>query len=153
MGLIPLALARDLLQVTFHHITDKFLEADLVAPPQPLACLAGVAEQEVDFGWPKVARIDLDDAGAGLGVVPLLLGTLAAPNDLTPDMLEAVLDEFAHRMHFPGREHVVVGLLLLKHQPHATHVVLGVSPVALGIEIAEIEPFLAAEMYRCGSTR
>ena len=39
----------------------------------------------------------------------------------------------------PGRDHVVVRLVLLEHQPHRAHVVAGVAPVAPRVEVAEHE--------------
>ena len=43
----------------------------------------------------------------------------------------------AHRGRDAGRDDVVVRLVLLQHQPHGAHVVVGVAPVALGVDIAE----------------
>jgi len=39
---------------------------------------------------------------------------------------------------------VVLGLGLLQHAPHRVHEVLGVAPVALGLEVAEVELVLQA---------
>jgi len=36
-------------------------------------------------------------------------------------------------------DHVVVGLVLLEHQPHRLDVVLGVAPVAGRVEVAQLE--------------
>ena len=44
----------------------------------------------------------------------------------------------------PVASTIVVRLVLLQHQPHAADIFPGVAPVALGIEIAEIEPLLLA---------
>ena len=49
-------------------------------------------------------------------------------------------------MRLAGGDHVVVGLVLLEHQPHGLDVVLGVAPVALGVEVAERELVLQAEL-------
>ena len=38
-----------------------------------------------------------------------------------------------------GRDHVVVGLVLLQHQPHRAHVVAGEAPVALRVEVAQAQ--------------
>jgi hypothetical protein len=45
-----------------------------------------------------------------------------------------------------GRDHVVVGLVLLEHEPHHLDVLLGVAPVALGVEVAEVERVLEAHL-------
>ena len=52
------------------------------------------------------------------------------------------------RVRLAGREHVVVGLVLLQHQPHALDVVARMAPVALRVEVAEVEPLLQAELDR-----
>ena len=64
------------------------------------------------------------------------------------DLAEGQLDELAHRVGLAGRQHVVVGLVLLQDQPHALDIVAGMAPVALGVEIAEIEHVLAAALDR-----
>ncbi len=42
-------------------------------------------------------------------------------------------------MRLTGGDHVIIGLLLLKHQPHGLDVFLGISPVTFGFEIAKID--------------
>ena len=51
-------------------------------------------------------------------------------------MLEGDADEFAHGVRLARSQHVVIGLLLLEHHPHAAHVVFGIAPIATGFEIA-----------------
>src|SRR6185437_14242200 len=87
--------------------------------------------------------------GAGLAFPAQLVDALARPDQLAADFGESGLDEFAYRMHFAGGEHVVVGLRLLQHEPHALDVIPGVAPVALRVEIAEIEAILESE-FDCG---
>ncbi len=102
----------------------------------------------IDLGRPEIARIDLDQHAAVARIDAFLLDAGAAPFDLPADMGERLLDEFAHRMLLAGREHKIVGLVLLQHQPHAFDVVARMAPVAPGIEIAEIELVLQAELDR-----
>ncbi len=47
-------------------------------------------------------------------------------------------------MGLAGRQHVVVGLVLLQHPPHALDIVAGMAPVAQGVEIAEEQLALQA---------
>ena len=49
-------------------------------------------------------------------------------------------------MGFVGGDHVVVGLVLLKHEPHRLNVVAGEPPIPLGVEVAEIEFLLESEL-------
>ena len=62
------------------------------------------------------------------------------PDVLVPvqsDVIEGDLHQLAHRVALAGRDDVVVGLVLLQHQPHRAHVVAGEAPVALRVEVAE----------------
>src|SRR5262249_24538231 len=45
-----------------------------------------------------------------------------------------------------GRDDVIIGLILLKHQPHRAHVVAGEPPVTTGIEVAKAEVIREAEL-------
>ena len=56
-----------------------------------------------------------------------------------PDVAEGELDELAHGVRLAGGDDVVVGLVLLEHQPHGLDVVAGEAPVALGVEVAEAQ--------------
>jgi hypothetical protein len=49
-----------------------------------------------------------------------------------------------NRMHLAGSKHEVIRFVLLHHEPHAFDVIFGVAPVALGIEIAEVDFVLCA---------
>ena len=51
-------------------------------------------------------------------------------------------------MRLAGGQHVVVRLVLLQDAPHALDVVAGMAPVALGVEVAEVELVLQAELDR-----
>jgi hypothetical protein len=72
-----------------------------------------------------------------LGIHPDLFDAVAAPFDAAPDMGECALNELAHRVGFAGGKHVIVGLGLLQHQPHAFHIVARMAPIALSVEVAE----------------
>ena len=61
-------------------------------------------------------------------------------------MAERDLAELAHRVGLAGRDDVVVGLVLLQHQPHGLDVVAGEAPVALGVEVAEPQLVGQAEL-------
>ena len=54
-------------------------------------------------------------------------------------MGERELAELPHRVRLAGRDHVVVRLVLLEHQPHRLDVVARIAPVALGVQVAEAE--------------
>ena len=117
-----------------------------MAPAQPVVRLGRIADQQIDLGRAEIARIDRDADRAGGGVYSRLVDPLAAPLDRNADLGEGQLDQFAHRVGLAGGQHIVVGLVLLGHHPHAADIVAGVAPVALGVEIAEIEPVDQAEL-------
>src|SRR5215510_13629405 len=77
---------------------------------------------------------------AGLG------GALALPHDLPVDMAEGDLHEFAHRPGLAGREHVVVGSILLQDPPHALDVIACMPPIALGLQITEVEALVKSDL-------
>jgi hypothetical protein len=54
--------------------------------PEHAVRLRRIAEQEVHLGGTEIARIDLDDHLARLGVDADLLETLAAPRDRAADL-------------------------------------------------------------------
>ena len=54
-------------------------------------------------------------------------------------VLEGDLHQPANAVGLARRDHVVLGLVALEHQPHGLDVVLRVAPVALGVEVAEGE--------------
>ena len=56
------------------------------------------------------------------------------------------IDEVAHAVLHAGGDDEVFGLVLLQHEPLHFDVVPGVTPVALGIHVAQIEAVLQAEL-------
>ena len=51
------------------------------------------------------------------------------------------------RVHLSRGEDKVVRLLLLQHQPHALHIVLGVTPVSHGVKVTQLKTVHLAEVY------
>ena len=70
-----------------------------------------------------------------------------------PDVLERGLHELLDAVQLAGRDHVVVRLVLLEHQPHRAHGVAGVAPVALRVEVAEPQVGHEAELDPGGRVR
>src|SRR3546814_129990 len=111
--------------VGLDHLRNQLLESGLVLPADLLLGLFRAAEQEIHLGRPVIDWIDGDQNVAGLVAMAFFVGALAFPHDLAVDMTEGELDEFAHRMHLAGGEHVVVRLVLLQDAPHAFDIVAG----------------------------
>ena len=95
--------------------------------PSTFFALVGSPQQQIDFGRAKVAFINLDVF-------------LPIESELAEDLLE----KLANAMRLAGGQDVIVGCLVLQHRPHAFDVVAGESPVALRVEVAEIELLLEA---------
>ena len=104
-------------------------EADLRLPAEGLAGLRRIAQEDVHLRGAEIARIDLH--------VLLVVEV---------ELREDLLGEFADRMGLSGGDDVIVGPVLLEHQPHRLDVVPGEAPVALRLEIAEVELLLEAEL-------
>ena len=107
-----------------------------------------IAEQRVGFRRPEITLVDFDQHAAVACIDALLGKPGSAPFDGPADASERLLDEFADRMLFAGRQHIVVGLRLLQDQPHAFDIIAGVAPIAPGGKIAEEQFVLQAELDR-----
>src|ERR1700674_2905344 len=127
---------------SLHHLPHKFIKPYLMMPTKLMACLAGIPNQDINLGRPKVSRIDLDQHLPARLVDALLVGRAASPDNRAAHTNKRLFDEFANRMALASGEHVVVGLVLLHDQPHAFDVVARVAPVALGVEVSEKKPVL-----------
>ena len=58
---------------------------------------------------------------------------------------EDEIEELAHGMHLAGRDHVIVGAVDLQHQPHRLHEIARESPIALCLQVPEVELVLQAD--------
>src|SRR3984893_12533953 len=121
-------------QIARHHFLDQLIKTGLRFPAKLLPRLAGIADQKIDFGGAEIGRIDANQYLAGLPVGAGLLDALAAPLDAAADLGECQFDEFAHRTGLAGRQHEIAGLGRLQDHVHALDIVLGVAPIAFGVE-------------------
>ncbi len=111
------------------HDLGELAAVDARGPAELLFGFAEVAQEQVDFGGSEVAGVDLD---------------VLLPVEL--EVLAAVVEEVADGMGLASRQDVVVRFVLLEHHPHSLDIILGVAPVAFGIEVAEVKLFLQAEL-------
>ena len=56
---------------------------------------------------------------------------------IEPDVGKRPLAKLAYRVRLAGRHDVIVRRILLEHQVHGPHIVGGVAPIALGLEITQ----------------
>src|SRR6185437_1709562 len=124
-------------QVACNHLRNELLEARLVRPAEFLTSLHGIADQQFDFSGAEVPWVDTDQGVARLRINPLLVQPFSPPDDATANDPESPLYEFPHSVRFARRENIVVGLVLLQHEPHAFDIVAGVPPIALRIEVPD----------------
>src|SRR5580692_72553 len=143
---MALLLEPDRLEVGLDHVLHKLVERHAMPPAEQVVRLARIADQGLDFGRAEIARVDLDEHMAGFLIQSFLVGAGAFPDDAAADAGERFFDELAHRMRFACRQHKIVGLVLLHDPPHAFDIVAGMAPIALGVEIAEKQRRLQAEL-------
>src|SRR4051794_32101096 len=96
-------------EIAGHHLAHELRKAGLRLPAEFRAHLAGIADQQIDFGGTEIGRIDPHHRLAGLAVDPNFFDTLSAPFDGAANFRECQLDEFANRAGVPGRQHEIVG--------------------------------------------
>lgn len=128
-----------------HHLAAQRLELGGRLPAEELLRLGGVAQQLIHLRGPEVLRVHLHEStGLVSGVVADLVDTLALPHQRDADGGEGLVAELAHSVHLVGGQHEVVGAVGLQDAPHALHVVLGVPPVTLGVQVAQVQALLQA---------
>ena len=108
------------LQVVLEHLVHQLVERGPWLP----------AELRCRFG-----RVSAQLVHVGRSHVCLIRDHVLLP--VEPGDRESGLDEIAHRASLACGDDVVVGLVLLKHQPHRLDVVTRMSPVPLRIEVAQ----------------
>src|SRR5919199_2585427 len=114
------ALALEQRAVGVDHEADQLLEARPRLPAEhPLGLLA-VADQVVDLGGSLERLVHHD--------------VIVDPH---PGLVEGDVHALTNRVGLAGGDHEVLGVVLLEHEPHGLDVVLGIAPVALGVEVAE----------------
>ena len=150
LGLLPLGILDDSpnhLQISLYHFLNKVVERGAELPSNLLLSLGGVTEEEVNLCGSEVTGIDLHKLAALIGGInsDLIDGSgLASPLDGDADDLEGLLDELTDGVGLSGSKDVVIGLVLLKHAPHTLDVVAGMAPIALGVDVAEVEALVNA---------
>src|SRR5260370_9733836 len=73
------------LEIARHHFLDELRKARLRLPAELLPRLAGVADQEIDFGRAQIYGIAANQILAGFLVDAVLLNASAAPFDAAAD--------------------------------------------------------------------
>src|SRR5579862_8124305 len=82
---MALLLEPDRLEIGLHHVSHQFVERHAMPPAELVVRLARIADQGVDFGGAKIARIDFDEHMPGFLIQSLLVGAGAFPDDGAAD--------------------------------------------------------------------
>jgi hypothetical protein len=109
-----------------HHFSQLF-ESNLWGPVEGFFGLGGVAKEEVDLGGAEIAGVYFDK------FLPVEI-----------EAREDFVEEFADGVGFTGGDDEIVGGGELEHLPHGLDIIAGVSPVAFGVQISQVEFFLEA---------
>ena len=132
------------------HDLHQFLKGSGIGVPAEFgAGLRGVAPEVDDVGGAVEVGGDLDKGladevvGATDADALLVLG-FALPLEFDADIVEGELGKLADAVLHARGDDVVLGLARLEDEPHTLDVVLGVAPVAEGVEVAEVEFVLQA---------
>src|SRR5690606_11807631 len=104
------------------HLADQLFEGGRRHPAELLSGLGRVAQQRLDFGRAEIAWIDPDDHVARFQVdaIPAacdpsdLVDSFTFPGKLDAELASTRLDEVPYRVLHPGRDHEVLGLVLLQ---------------------------------------
>ena len=132
------------------HDLHQFLEGSGIGVPAEFgAGLRGVAPEVDDVGRAVEVGGDLDEGLADevVGAADadaLLVLPAALPLEFDADIVEGEVGKLADAMLHACGDDVVLGLAGLEDEPHALDVVLGVAPVAEGVEVAKVELVLQA---------
>ena len=87
--------------------------------------------------------MELDSIGCGFTYSDFV-DAFAFPTQSDSGMLECQRSELTYSMLHAGSDDEIFGSLVLQYQPHALHIILGISPVAEAVEVAEQQLLLLA---------
>ena len=132
------------------HYLYKLLERGFLRIPMQLGTrFGGVAPQVHDIGRPvEIGRYFHKDAPRGF-VYAFFVGTAALPFYVDANIAESERGEFTHGVLLSCGDYKILGSLMLEYEPHAFHIVFGISPVTHARKIAEIQFVLLALGYTC----
>ena len=127
------------------HDLHQFLEGSGIGVPAEFGTgLRRVAPEVDDVGGAVEVGGDLyeglaDEVVGAADADTLLVLGFALPLEFDADIVEGELGKLADAMLHARGDDVVLGLAGLEDEPHTLDVVLGVAPVAEGVEVAEVE--------------
>ena len=104
-----------------------------------------------DF-YTKAFFVDFDNCLTVSFIFADFVNAFAFPFDFDSGTAERSFSEFTDSSGFVCGDNIIIRSVLLEHQPHCLDIIFRMSPVALGIQIAEFDIFLQAELDSCDSS-
>ena len=142
------------LHVMMDHDLHKLLKRGLLRVPAEFGLgLGRVAPEVHHVGRAVEVFRDCHDGFAIRHVDSSFVHALAFPAEIYACMVERERRKFTHCVLHAGRNHEVFGFVVLQNEPHAFHVILGVTPVAEAVEVAEVQAILLALSNAGGGER
>ena len=147
-----------LLHVALDHEFNKLLESRGLRIPAEFGTCLGRITPEVDhicravkifadchkcFANNILTGMELDSIGCGFTYSDFV-DAFAFPTQSDSGMLECQRSELTYSMLHAGSDHEILRRLVLQYEPHALHIILGISPVAEAVEVAEQQLLLLA---------
>ena len=133
-----------------HHEFDQLLECGLIGIPAKLfLCLCWVTPKVNHICRTVEVFADLDQRLANqllraFHANAFLVDSLTLELEFYADMTESEVCKLANRMLNTCCNHKVFRGFVLKDEPHTFHIILGITPVAKAVEVAQIESVLLA---------
>mmetsp|Transcript_139531 Transcript_139531/g.339000 ORF Transcript_139531/g.339000 Transcript_139531/m.339000 type:complete len:359 (+) Transcript_139531:274-1350(+) len=141
--LIPQARIVHARDVALDHLLHERVDRRRVRVPlQRRPRLGRVADEEVDLRGAEVPLVHAHENLPRRDLDPDFVHALAFKLELHARSFEGAVDERSHRVRLPGRDDVIVRLVLLQHLPHALDVIARVAPIALRVHVSEVEALL-----------
>lgn len=127
--------------IRLDHFRNHRSESVLGFPTKNALSLRGIAKKKVDFRRAEEFGIDRNENLSGFRIYAHFVDAFALPFDIDAYFFERPIDEIADGIGLTHGDDEVFGLVLLEHKPHSLYIILGMTPVALGIKIADFHLF------------
>ena len=140
--------------VVAHHDAHEFLKRSGGRVPAKKGFgLGWVSQQLFNFGRAEIFGVHFHQNIARLPVASAFFHAFSLPFQLYSGLTEGQRAEFPDRVHFPGGDDEILRCVMLENQPHAFHVILGVTPAAQGVQVAQVKLVLHALGNACRRQR
>ena len=119
------------------HFGDDGFERSFWRPIEVLFGFGGVATGSCDVAGAIEALVDADEGLLAVSVTGGFVKTFARPFEIDVYLVKSDVHEVFDGVELAGGEDIVLWFRLVHHKAEALHVVFGVSPVALRLDVAK----------------